>query len=202
MRTSGRAPREVYRVYGEREFLDAVGHVGLAPTDRHPALLEDAALAPTPSQMPPRMLPRVAGMAVLVGAVGVVVLLSARSGLLSAGRARRALAGGKPAPGRPLVMGVRNRGVTDAPRSRSGRAWERGRQSSQPGRGLAAHRQQAPARRNMRARRASAHSRPATSASQAPVAGPQQVRVVGPTATVGSAAGQRGAVAPEFGFER
>jgi len=85
-----RSQRAVYRIYGEDEFLGAVGEVHLPE--------------PVVSDVGERRLRRLAGVAMLAGAVGVVAgTISATTTFSGRGATRKLRAGLQPAIGRPVA---------------------------------------------------------------------------------------------------
>jgi hypothetical protein len=202
-----RAPREVYRVYGEEEFLEGADHAEALQTLARAGQGGRAVLPPAVSGAGERRLRRVVGATLLVGAVGVVGALTAVSGLLSGrgtgrrfGGSLRASVGASVGP-RVGLHGSRASHVSLA-RIWQARAAQRRRSelrpASQPARtkhGAAGERRRGPAGG---ARRSSLEI--AVLAAQRPQAA--RVSVARLTAMAGAAASSQGPVRPEFGFER
>lgn len=99
-----RAPREVYRVFSEEDFLSGAG------------LDEQEQALPTaldePSRTPPRRLGRVAGVAMVAGAVAVVVVLLVLTRTAPRTRVQQGAVGGAA----PAVMnGPRREPISTSP---------------------------------------------------------------------------------------
>jgi hypothetical protein len=192
-----RAPREVYRVYGEQEFLEGADHAeALPPLARACEDRRANARSAAPGGGG-RHLRRVTGTALLVGAVGAVGAVTAASGLLSGRGPGRRIGESRRASLGPLVASH----VSRAPiwRARAPRTLRSAlRPASQPmrtGQGLAVVRRRGLARGGRRPGVEIAVERP-----QHPPA--VQASVAGLTATAGAPAGAQRPMHPEFGFER
>jgi hypothetical protein len=194
----GRAPREVYRVYGEEEFLEGVDLVdGHRPRARAEESCRAMPAVPRPGE---RRLRRLAGATLLVGAVGSAGALSAVSGLLSTRGAGRRLGGSL----RASVAAAGGLSVGSHPsRGRIGRA----RSMARSRRELRPARQLQPRHRAAGVRRPASPQGAGRASLELPAQAPQHAYEApvseGRSAAIASVpAGARRPPHVEFGFER
>jgi hypothetical protein len=200
-----RAPREVYRVYDAHEFLEATSQT--LPRRLPSAELRRVARAGGSSVSGARRLQQVAGMVLLVGALGAVAALNDRSGLSSPRRVRRGLGeslrvslaqlglgvrGATIAKGRREPVGQPSTGRGDDRTGPSAAGAPQMRQHSQRWRGPARPGSLSTAQLPRGERVLEAPKRPGTARALSARA----------TAMASAPAARRGAPHPEFGFER
>jgi hypothetical protein len=196
-----RAPREVYRVYGEQEFLDGVDHAE-APLRRSQAgYCRRATRPPAGSWTGERRLRRVTGAALLLGAVGAVGALSAFSGAPSTKGRGRGLGGSLRASIGPLA-GTHVRRAGQVSQARIWRPRAARRSSGERSRAARPARIDQRAGRRGRALVAGAPLPSVERAVEPPKVNGTSVSVARLTATAGASVGPQGPVHPEFGFER